>query len=388
MRKIKDFVAKSGVIVTAFALAALIATTADAQFISKAITKSKVKDCATTGNTANMVVVVKDARSQGDCDLDEPTGSVPATCVCSEGFWVPANGGSVVTAGGAVPAGSLVKFTSGKAVVATAGSNVAGIAVTTGVNNESMVVATGVGTALADIPVAAGHGVKATAGGLAISFVDSALAGSTIKTTAAGAAFTNQPANDGAEVVSSDAGDTTQTVTIIGTTNGADTVVVETVTLTGTDAVATTKVDWGLVLAVKKSAATIGTITIREASGDATIVTLAPSVLSAGVETVTATGAYNVAPKAAGSDTTTKQIGMKGTDSAGDVAYDSQALTNATPVAMNSAFRTVTEIYTGNLEATRTATVTVGAAEDKDLMIGHALTAATSEGGTFTLALP
>lgn len=180
-------------------------------------------------------------------------------------------------------------------------------------------------------------------------------------TTAAGVAFTNQPANDGVEVLSANAGDTTQTVTIIGTTNGADTVVVETVTLTGTTAVATIKTDWGVILAVKKSAATLGTVTVREASGDATITAgLTAAVLSVGVKTVAAADqlAYNRTLSALASGATTKQLGFKGTDNTNTVIYDSQALSGASAVLSNSSFRTLTEIYTGDLEATRTATVT------------------------------
>jgi hypothetical protein len=111
-------------------------------------------------------------------------------------------------------------------------------------------------------------------------------------TTPVGSAFTNQPANDGIEVVSDSALDITQTVTIIGTTTGTDTVVVETVTLTGTTAVSTVKTNWGIVLAVKKSAVTAGTVTVREASANATI---------------TARGAliYNTTPSANGTANTT-----------------------------------------------------------------------------------
>lgn len=178
-------------------------------------------------------------------------------------------------------------------------------------------------------------------------------------TTATGLAFTNQPANDGVEVLSSNAGDTTQTVTIIGTTNGTDTVVVETVTLAGTTPVATVKTDWGVILAVKKSATTLGTVTVREASGDATITAgLTAAVLSVGVTTVTNTAAFNQLLSMVANGATTKQLGFQGTNTAGTVIYDSQALTGTTAALSNSSFYTLTEIYRGDLEAARTATVT------------------------------
>ncbi len=190
-------------------------------------------------------------------------------------------------------------------------------------------------------------------------------------TTAVGSAFTNQPANDGIEVVSASADDTTQTVTIIGTTNGTDTVVVETVTLNGTTAVSTVKTDWGVVLAVKKSAATVGTVTVREASGNATITAgLTAAVLSVGVNAVDAAdqAAYGRYLSLVSDGATTKQIGLKGTDTTDAVIYDSQALNGTTAVLSNSAFRTITEIYTGDLESGRTATVT----NDNDLDINGA----------------
>jgi len=90
-------------------------------------------------------------------------------------------------------------------------------------------------------------------------------------------AYTNQPANDGVEILSSAAGDTTQTFTVMGTTNGGDAsdIVIETGTLNGTTFVATTKTDWGNILALKLSATAVGTVTLREASADATITTIA-----------------------------------------------------------------------------------------------------------------
>lgn len=190
-------------------------------------------------------------------------------------------------------------------------------------------------------------------------------------TTPVGSAFTNQPANDGIEVVSASALDITQTVTIIGTTNGTDTVVVETVTLTGTTAVSTVKTDWGIVLAVKKSAVTAGTVTVREASANATITAgLTALVLSVGVTAVDAAdqAAYGRLVSLVSDGATTKQIGLKGTDTSDAVIYDSQALNGATAVLSNSEFRLVTEIYTGDLESGRTCTQ----ANDADLDINGA----------------
>lgn len=232
--------------------------------------------------------------------------------------------------------------------------------------------------------IEAGDKLKPWTDGSVAPYVDASESGDTIHTSAAGIAFTNQPANDGVEVVSDDAGDTTQTVTIIGTTTGTDTVVAQTVALNGTTFAATAKTDWGQILAVKLDAAAAGTVTVREASGDQTITTLAAGVLSKGVETVTNVYAGNVAPTVVASGATTKQIGLQGTNSGGSTIYDSQALSGATAVTMNSSFRTVTEVYTGDLEATRTVTVKIGAVESNPAtIIGQAAEAAAAIGDTF-----
>lgn len=206
-------------------------------------------------------------------------------------------------------------------------------------------------------------------------------AGATMLTTGNGLAFTNQPANDGIEIVSSNAADTTQTVTIIGTTNGTNAVVVESKALNGTTVVSTTKTDWGVVLAVKLSASCAGTVTVREASADQTITTLATTVLSKGVETVLAANqqAYNVAPTFVASSTTTKQIGLGGTDSTGAQIYDSAPANNTTAVTANVTFKRVTEVYTGDLESNRTVTLKTGAAEASEKRLGRVTTAATAQ---------
>lgn len=206
-------------------------------------------------------------------------------------------------------------------------------------------------------------------------------AGTTMLTTGNGLAFTNQPANDGVEIVSSNAADTTQTITIIGTTNGTNTVVVESKALNGTTVVSTTKTDWGVILAVKLSASCAGTVTVREASADQTITTLATTVLSKGVETVLAANqqAYNVAPTFVASGATTKQIGLGGTDSTGAQIYDSAPANGTTAVTANLAFKRVTEVYTGDLESNRTVTLKTGAAEASEKRLGRVTTATTAQ---------
>lgn len=178
-------------------------------------------------------------------------------------------------------------------------------------------------------------------------------------TTAVGSAFGNQPANDGVSVLSDSALDVGQVITVIGTTTSSDAVSTEDLVLNGTNVVDSVKTDWGQILAVKFSAAAAGTVTIEESSGNADIKTFAAGTLSAGVNEVTSTEQdFNDAlVRIVCSGTGTKQIGLKGTDTDGTVIYDSQALNGATQVLSNSRFATVTEVYTGDLEATRTVTI-------------------------------
>lgn len=174
-----------------------------------------------------------------------------------------------------------------------------------------------------------------------------------------GSAFGNQPGGDGVEIVSDDVGDTTQSITVYYTRNGTgDTVSSETVALDGQNAVSLTDTDVQLVLGVELDASCAGTVTVREASGGATIVTLATTVLSAGITTLTDTAAGGSFVRMVGSDTTTKQIGLIGTDSSGAALLDSQALTNTTSVLSNSRFTTVTKVLHGDLESNRTVTLT------------------------------
>lgn len=103
-----------------------------------------------------------------------------------------------------------------------------------------------------------------------------------------GAAFTNMPANDGVEIISDNAGDVNK-ITIFGTTYSTGALVWETVTMLGATQAPTIKVDWGNVLGVrlgdiygKDSTVAVGTITVREASGNAQICQLTAGLRSAG----------------------------------------------------------------------------------------------------------
>jgi len=234
--------------------------------------------------------------------------------------------------------------------------------------------------------VVAGYPLKCGTAGKACVLIDSTLAGSTLDTSSAGIGFTNQPANDTVTIVSAGAGDTTQSITIYGTTNGTDTVVVETVALNGAAPVDTVKADWGVILGYSLDAACAGIVTLTEKSGGLTISTIAAGLLTKGMDAVTGTSVatFNVAPIVAGvGGATTKQVGLIGTNAAGATIYDSQALNGTADVTMNSAFRTVTYFLTGDVEATRTVALKLGAEEDDDAQIGWAMETQATDGDTF-----
>lgn len=217
------------------------------------------------------------------------------------------------------------------------------------------------------VAVAAGSVVKvgdyliADANGKVRALASTTNTGNTIASAVAGLAFTNQPANDTITVVSAGAGDTTQTVTIYGTTHGGVTLVKETVSLNGTTPVDTIKTDWGVVVAVTKSAATAGTVTVKEKSGGATITAaLTAAVLSVGRTAATTAYAYGSKPIAVASGTSTKTLGLICTSTAGAEVLQAIALTNTTPVTLATAVYSVDYILTGDVETTRTVTVTTG----------------------------
>jgi hypothetical protein len=304
--------------------------------------------------------------------------------------------GHKVTAGGTVPAYRLVKIdSSGDHVVSTIDSeNVIGA------NAEDKSISSGgilyleqqKPTLVAATPIKAGKYLKSADNGRATQLVTNDVSGSTIDSSTGGD-FANQPANDGVEVLSDEAADTGIDVTIIGTTNGGQTVVVETVSTDATDGttpVSTTKTDWGVILAVKLGAAAAGTITIREASGDGAITTITAGNTSAGVVEVPAAdqGAFNVAPVSVAGGVSTKYIGIQYTATDGStVSYQADQLSGTSAQTFTTAALLITELYVGDVAAATTVTVKVGAEEDELHAIGKSLTAAAAADAEFSAKL-
>jgi hypothetical protein len=175
----------------------------------------------------------------------------------------------------------------------------------------------------------------------------------------AGGGFDNQPAGDGLEILSNDAADTTQTVTVYGTiTSATTTVTSETITLTGTTAVPTTEVTWQNILGIEISGNHAGTITVREASGSATVIALATGTNSAGIATLTLKNAYGSIPLHDCSGTSTAPIGIIGYDEIGTVISSVDALNNATEEEHGeTAFWEVTKVLIGAVAADRNVNI-------------------------------
>lgn len=186
------------------------------------------------------------------------------------------------------------------------------------------------------------------------------LAGRILVSAEAGGNFGNQPAGDAIEVLSSDAADTTQTVTIYGTKTGTTTSVVsETVALNGTTAVATTTTTWQNILGIELSASCAGTVTIREASADQTVTTISTGNLSAGILAMDYTDARCkvLIQKASGAATT--PVGIIGIGYDGNALSTVNALNGTSDVACGTTpFKTISKVLGGAVASGTAVTVT------------------------------
>jgi len=103
-----------------------------------------------------------------------------------------------------------------------------------------------------------------------------------------GSSLANMPTNDGVEILSNSASDV-NLFTVLGTKYGSNVLITETIKMTGTDAVSLIETAWNNVYGYwlgdvygKFSTVAVGTITVREASGNAAIGTIAAGSRSAG----------------------------------------------------------------------------------------------------------
>lgn len=233
---------------------------------------------------------------------------------------------------------------------------------------------------IADTAVVAGQILKAAQLGRATTAVTSANAGQAIG-SGVGALFANQPTGDSFQVLSSSASDTTQTVTVYFTRTGLTNVVSSQVfTLTGTTAITSALSTIQNILAVVKSAATVGTVTVRKTTGPATTTTLAPATLTSGIIVPTSTAALNAIPTLTADAADTSIVGILGTGT-GDAPLSSVIAATGTTAANFGAvpFKTVSLIMVGAATVARTFSVAVAATADSgDVRIGRALESAAA----------
>ncbi len=278
------------------------------------------------------------------------------------------------TAGGNIGANRLVKLSGTDVVVADTGStDIYGVSVETSakISTETLVVAVDSEVdCYADVSMNSGEPAKAYNDGSVGPFLDSTFVGDTIK-SGVGLSFTNQPANDGVEIGSDSALDI-GTIRIWGTTNGGVTVVKEDIVLTGVTFVSSVKVDWGVILGYEVIAGgpVIGTITLREASGNAAISTMAAGLVSKGILSIASDAArlFLRIPTGVAAGASTKILGIVGTDEAGDEVKQALTLNGTTTVSFTTAMRTASKLLVGDVASSSTVTAKLPTIPDSELL--------------------
>lgn len=165
------------------------------------------------------------------------------------------------------------------------------------------------------------------------------------------------------DLVSSAAGDTTQSATVYGIAGGVATQ--ETVALNGTTNVQTTTTTWTKVLGVVLDAACVGTVTLSDFPVTNTIATIAPATLARGVALLTNSPASSVLTVSIDTDTA-GDVAVFGTSSTGAAQAEAFDLTTGatTPVTGSVTFSgELTVLALGDFAAARTVTVSLTAVQ-------------------------
>lgn len=185
--------------------------------------------------------------------------------------------------------------------------------------------------------------------------------------TAAGAdgSITTQiVAGNRARVVSTNAGDTTQTVTIYGLDNaGTPAPQQETFSLNGTTVVSGTAT-WSAIYGVEISAAHAGTVQVRDdqTALNPIVFSVASGTLLVGVTVCAACFVAGTTIEAVSSGASTGEFIVFGHNTAGATLNDSITLTGTTPVTSTaSTFGRIDRLVTGNVTTGQTVTVTATA---------------------------
>lgn len=159
------------------------------------------------------------------------------------------------------------------------------------------------------------------------------------------------------EYLSSDAGDTTQTVTVYGL-DASDLPVTETVSLTGTTVVTGTQ-SFAKVLGCVKSAATLGTVTVRS-TVPTTLFSMAAAILSRGVVLLTNAMAQGVVTLAIDTPVAGADVALFGLSASG-AAVGQRFDVSASPVVGTVSFGTLQVLALGDIAGARTVTMSLTA---------------------------
>jgi len=279
----------------------------------------------------------------------------------------------IVDSGSGIAAGRVCEYTSGEIKLGTE-QNTLSLGITRNAigTDDPGTVEFGFVPCMAGSPITLGDRIAPRASG----YVGKAqTAQADIIAATAGDAFTNQPANDGVEIVSDDDGDTTQTITLYGVLNGAlTTAVQETLTLTGTTQVVSAHEDWASICGVRLSAECAGTITVREASGNQAICAITTGNLTAGIHECTAPQAYGLVPRHDASAACTLVVILYGTGLDGEELVVADQMNGTTEEDHNTTpFATVDEIHLGDVIAETDINLKSNEATDASCYCGIAL---------------
>jgi len=170
---------------------------------------------------------------------------------------------------------------------------------------------------------------------------------------------TAMPAPGVVQVASSNAGDTTQTLTVYGLTAG-NAYVSEVLTLNGTTVVVGA-VAFGKVLAARLSAVAVGTVTASDNPVTVSLFVLTPGQLTRGLLDTTNTPAAGVATVSVDVNSATHFVAL-GTNAAGTaVSQVINLAAAAVPVVGTTQFGALTTLLLGDVPGARTVTVAINA---------------------------
>lgn len=169
------------------------------------------------------------------------------------------------------------------------------------------------------------------------------------------------PAPGAVQVVSSDVGDTTQSIIVYGLSAGV--VVQETLALNGTTPVVGLQ-SFSTVLACKMSAAAAGTVLVKDTVIPTTLFSLAPAVTTRGYLATANTPAAGVVTTTIDTNAANDFV-ILGTNATGAPASQKVDLTNAAsvPVVGTTVFASITALLLGDVAAARTVTLSLAAAK-------------------------